>query len=151
MAVQFVISVALSTVVPIMPLFLPDPGREIRGVVSAGAIDIWSGVPASATSRVAIFAAPVRGGLADWHGGKPMVPRSTLGIAVVTLLMAIARNPRQTPGSARRHGRAGGISFRLHRDHRITGAGAVTARADARERLSDTPAAVGVGLGWSWW
>jgi MFS transporter, DHA1 family, multidrug resistance protein len=118
-AMQFVMSIAFSTVVPIMPLFLPNPG-----VVPAGAIDIWFGVLASATSRVAIFTAPVSGGLADRLGGKLMVPRSFFGIAVVTLLMGIARNPWQMLALRGGMG-AGGIQFRLHRDGRITGAGAV--------------------------
>ena len=89
-AVQFVMSIAFSIVAPIMPLFLPDLGVE-----SASAVNMWAGVLASATSFVAIFTAPIWGGLADRYGRKLMVLRSTLGIAAFTFLMGIAQNPWQ--------------------------------------------------------
>ena len=86
--VQFVMSIAFSILSPIMPLFLPE-----LGVVSTEAVAIWAGVLASVTSFIAIFTAPVWGGLADRYGRKLMVLRSTLGISVFTLLMGIAGNP----------------------------------------------------------
>ncbi|MGE0225997.1 MAG: MFS transporter [Acetobacteraceae bacterium] len=89
-AVQFVMSIAFSIVAPIMPLFLPD-----LGVRSESAINMWAGVLASATSFVAIFTAPIWGGLADRYGRKLMVLRSTLGIAIFTFLMGIAQGPWQ--------------------------------------------------------
>jgi MFS transporter, DHA1 family, multidrug resistance protein len=87
-AVQFIMSIAFSIVSPIMPLFLPE-----LGVVSPAAVNMWAGVLASATSCVAIFTAPVWGGLADRYGRKLMVLRSTLGIAIFTFLMGIAQGP----------------------------------------------------------
>jgi DHA1 family multidrug resistance protein-like MFS transporter len=89
-AVQFVMSVAFSIVSPIMPLFLPD-----LGVTSESAINLWAGVLASATSFVAIFTAPIWGGLADRYGRKLMVLRSTLGIGLFTFLMGLALGPWQ--------------------------------------------------------
>jgi DHA1 family multidrug resistance protein-like MFS transporter len=86
--VQFVMSIAFSILSPILPLFLPQ-----LGVVSAEAVDVWAGVLASVTSFVAIFTAPVWGSLADRYGRKLMVLRSTLGIAIFTLLMGVAGNP----------------------------------------------------------
>ena len=86
--VQFVMSISFSIVSPIMPLFLPD-----LGVTSPPAVDLWAGVIASVTSFVAIFTAPIWGGLADRYGRKLMVLRSTLGIAVFTALIAIAHSP----------------------------------------------------------
>ena len=86
--VQFVMSISFSILSPIMPLFLPE-----LGVVSREAVDIWAGVLASVTSFVAIFTAPVWGSLADRYGRKLMVLRSTLGIAIFTLLMGVAGNP----------------------------------------------------------
>ncbi len=86
--VQFVMSIAFSILSPILPLFLPQ-----LGVVSAEAVDVWAGVLASVTSFVAIFTAPVWGGLADRYGRKLMVLRSTLGISIFTLLMGVAGNP----------------------------------------------------------
>lgn len=87
-AVQFVMSISFSIVSPIMPLFLPD-----LGVTSPPAVDIWAGVIASVTSFVAIFTAPIWGGLADRYGRKLMVLRSTVGIAVFTTLIAVAHSP----------------------------------------------------------
>jgi DHA1 family multidrug resistance protein-like MFS transporter len=87
-AVQFVMSVAFSIVQPLMPLFLPD-----LGVATASAVDMWAGVLAAATSFVAIFTGPFWGSLADRHGRKLMVLRSTLGIAVFTSLMGLAQSP----------------------------------------------------------
>jgi DHA1 family multidrug resistance protein-like MFS transporter len=87
-AVQFVMSIAFSIVSPIMPLFLPA-----LGVGSEGAVDLWAGVLAAATSFVAIFTAPIWGGLSDRYGRKLMVLRSTFGIAVFTFLMGLAQSP----------------------------------------------------------
>src|ERR1700742_2426198 len=88
--VQFVMSISFSILSPIMPLFLPE-----LGVVSREAVDVWAGVLASITSFVAIFTAPLWGSLADRYGRKLMVLRSTLGIAIFTLLMGLAQNPWQ--------------------------------------------------------
>jgi DHA1 family multidrug resistance protein-like MFS transporter len=86
--VQFVMSISFSILSPIMPLFLPE-----LGVVSREAVDVWAGVLASITSFVAIFTAPLWGSLADRYGRKLMVLRSTLGIAIFTLLMGLAQSP----------------------------------------------------------
>jgi DHA1 family multidrug resistance protein-like MFS transporter len=86
--VQFVMSISFSILSPIMPLFLPE-----LGVVSREAVDVWAGVLASITSFVAIFTAPLWGSLADRYGRKLMVLRSTLGIALFTLLMGLAQSP----------------------------------------------------------
>ena len=87
-AVQFTMSVAFSILQPVMPLFLPD-----LGVASDSAVDMWAGVLAAATSFVAIFTAPFWGNLSDRYGRKLMVLRSTLGIAVFTMLMGLAQSP----------------------------------------------------------
>src|SRR4051812_39574404 len=89
-AVQFVMSISFSIVSPIMPLILPD-----LGVASPAAVNMWSGVLAAATSFVAIFTAPIWGGLADRYGRKLMVLRSTFGIAAFTFLMGVAQGPWQ--------------------------------------------------------
>ncbi len=86
--VQFVMSISFSIVSPIMPLFLPE-----LGVTSIEGIDLWAGVIASVTSFVAIFTAPIWGGMADRYGRKLMVLRATLGIAVFTALIAVAHSP----------------------------------------------------------
>ncbi|MGE0415861.1 MAG: MFS transporter [Acetobacteraceae bacterium] len=89
-AVQFVMSISFNIVAPIMPLFLPD-----LGVTSSAAVKMWAGVLAAATSCIAVFAAPIWGGLADRHGRKLMVLRSTLGIGIFTFLMGVAQGPWQ--------------------------------------------------------
>jgi DHA1 family multidrug resistance protein-like MFS transporter len=86
--VQFVMSISFSILSPIMPLFLPE-----LGVFSRDAVAVWAGVLASITSFVAIFTAPLWGSLADRYGRKLMVLRSTLGIAIFTLLMGLAQSP----------------------------------------------------------
>ena len=104
-AVQFIMSVAFSIVAPLMPLFLPA-----LGVASPAAVNMWAGVLAASTSFVAIFTAPVWGGLADRYGRKLMVLRSTLGIAVFTFLMGLAQGPWQMLGLRAGMGALAGFS-----------------------------------------
>jgi DHA1 family multidrug resistance protein-like MFS transporter len=54
---------------------------------------MWAGVLAASTSFVAIFTGPFWGNLADKHGRKLMVLRSTIGIAIFTGLMGLAQSP----------------------------------------------------------
>jgi len=126
-AVQFVMSVAFSIVAPIMPLFLPA-----LGVTSDGAVDLWAGVLAAATSFVAIFTAPVWGSLSDRYGRKLAVLRSTFGIAVFTFLMGLAQSPWQM--LALRSGMGALAGF--------TSAATVMVASQVPERR------LGYGLGW---
>jgi MFS transporter, DHA1 family, multidrug resistance protein len=126
-AVQFVMSIAFSIVSPIMPLFLPA-----LGVTSEGAIDLWAGVLAAATSFVAIFTSPIWGSLADRYGRKLMVLRSTFGIAVFTFLMGLAQDPWQM--LALRSGMGALAGF--------TSAATVMVASQVPERR------LGYGLGW---
>src|SRR5215467_5361564 len=86
-AIQFVMTMAFSMLTPIMPLFLPE-----LGVQSAGAIDIWAGILSGVTSFVAAFASPVWGRVADRHGRKLMLVRSSLAIGFFTVLMGLSLN-----------------------------------------------------------
>ena len=103
--VQFIMSIAFSIVSPLMPLFLPA-----LGVASPAAVNMWAGVLAAATSCVAIFTAPVWGGLSDRYGRKLMVLRSTLGIAIFTVLMGLAQGPWQMLGLRAGMGALAGFS-----------------------------------------
>jgi MFS transporter, DHA1 family, multidrug resistance protein len=85
--IQFVMTMAFSMLTPIMPLFLPE-----LGVHSAGAIDIWAGILSGITSFVAAFASPVWGRVADRHGRKLMLLRSSLAIGFFTILMGLSFN-----------------------------------------------------------
>ncbi|MFI4949071.1 MAG: MFS transporter [Alphaproteobacteria bacterium] len=85
--IQFVMTVANSMLTPILPLFLP-----VLGVRSDTAIDIWAGVLNGTTSFVAAFASPLWGQLADRHGRKLMLMRSSLAIGLFTALMGASGN-----------------------------------------------------------
>src|SRR5438477_5149091 len=85
--IQFVMTAAFSMLTPIMPLFLP-----VLGVESEAAIAIWAGVLNGITSLVAAFASPLWGQVADRHGRKLMLLRSSLAIGLFTALMGAAGN-----------------------------------------------------------
>src|SRR5205085_2832993 len=83
--IQFVMTAAFSMLTPIMPLFLP-----VLGVESEAAIDIWAGVLNGVTSLVAAFASPLWGQVADRHGRKLILLRSSLAIGLFAALMGAA-------------------------------------------------------------
>src|SRR5215468_6778079 len=85
--IQFVMTGAFSMLSPIMPLFLP-----VLGVDSASAVALWAGVLAGTTSFVAAFASPLWGRLADRHGRKLMLLRSSIAVGVFAALMGAATN-----------------------------------------------------------
>ena len=85
--IQFVMTMAFSMLSPIMPLFLP-----VLGVKSASAVALWAGGLAGVTSFVAAFASPLWGRLADRHGRKLMLLRSSLAVGLFAGLMGAAGN-----------------------------------------------------------
>jgi MFS transporter, DHA1 family, multidrug resistance protein len=85
--IQFIMTMSFSFLSPIMPLFLPE-----LGVTSDAGIAMWSGILNGSTSFVAAFASPLWGRLADRHGRKPMLLRSSCAIAVFTAFMGMALN-----------------------------------------------------------
>src|SRR5579862_185213 len=85
--IQFVMTVSNSMLTPILPLFLP-----VLGVRSETAVEVWAGVLNGTTSFVAAFASPLWGQLADRHGRKLMLLRSSLAIGLFTALMGAAGN-----------------------------------------------------------
>ena len=85
--IQFVMTAAFSMLSPIMPLFLP-----VLGVDSASAVALWAGILAGTTSFVAAFASPLWGRLADRHGRKLMLLRSSIAVGVFAALMGAAMN-----------------------------------------------------------
>jgi len=80
-------TMAFSMLTPIMPLFLP-----VLGVESESGIDIWAGILNGVTSFIAAFASPLWGTVADRHGRKLMLLRSSLAIGLFTALMGAAGN-----------------------------------------------------------
>src|SRR6516165_2444424 len=85
--IQFIMTAAFSMLSPIMPLFLPE-----LGVGSASAVALWAGILAGTTSFVAAFASPLWGRLADRHGRKLMLLRSSIAVSVFAALMGAATN-----------------------------------------------------------
>src|SRR3954469_14308343 len=85
--IQFVMTAAINFLSPIIPLMLPELGVE-----TARGVAVWSGVITGATSFVAAFASPVWGKVADKHGRKLSLLRSSFAIALFTALMGIATN-----------------------------------------------------------
>ncbi len=85
--IQFTMTMSFSFLTPIMPLFLP-----VLGVQDEAAIDTWSGILAGSTSFVAVFASPLWGRLADRHGRKLMLLRSSCALAIFTALMGLSQN-----------------------------------------------------------
>jgi DHA1 family multidrug resistance protein-like MFS transporter len=92
--IQFVMTAAISFLTPIIPLMLPELGVEtVQGVA------IWSGIITGATSFVAAFASPVWGRVADKHGRKLSLLRSSFAIALFTALMGLSTNVWQFFGA----------------------------------------------------
>jgi DHA1 family multidrug resistance protein-like MFS transporter len=85
-AVQFVMSVALTGMSPVLPLFLPSIGVHERGMV-----EFWAGVLNASSALVAAVASPFWGMLADRHGRKLMVLRSSTAICIFTALMSLSQ------------------------------------------------------------
>ncbi|MEA2737861.1 MAG: transporter, family, multidrug resistance protein [Acetobacteraceae bacterium] len=85
--IQFVMTAAINFLSPIIPLMLPQLGVEtVEGV------DIWSGIITGSTSFVAAFASPIWGRVADRHGRKLSLLRSSFAIALFTAVMGLATN-----------------------------------------------------------
>ena len=85
--IQFVMTMSFSMLTPIMPLFLP-----VLGVRLASAVDLWAGILAGITSFVAAFASPLWGRLADRHGRKLMLLRSSVAVGLFAGLMGASSN-----------------------------------------------------------
>src|SRR5262249_23484081 len=85
--IQFVMTAAFSMLPPLMPLFLP-----VLGVETAAGIALWAGVLNGITSLIAAFASLLWGQVADRHGRKLMLLRSSLAIGLFTALMGAAAN-----------------------------------------------------------
>jgi DHA1 family multidrug resistance protein-like MFS transporter len=85
--IQFVMTAAISFLSPIIPLMLPR-----LGVHTLEGVDVWSGIITGSTSFVAAFASPIWGRVADKHGRKLSLLRSSFAIAVFTALMGLATN-----------------------------------------------------------
>jgi nitrate/nitrite transporter NarK len=85
--IQFVMTAAMSFLSPIIPLMLPQ-----LGVTNLEGVYVWAGVINGSTSFVAAFASPLWGRVADKHGRKLSLLRSSFAIGIFTALMGLATN-----------------------------------------------------------
>jgi MFS transporter, DHA1 family, multidrug resistance protein len=83
--IQLLMTGSFSFLSPIVPLMLPA-----LGVTSVQGVDIWSGAITGATSFVAAFASPMWGRIADKHGRKLSLLRSSCAIAIFTAIMGLS-------------------------------------------------------------
>lgn len=83
--VQFVMSVALTGMSPVFPLFLPDVGVTDRATV-----EFWAGILNAGGFLAAAIMSPLWGQMADRYGRKMMVLRSSTAICVFSALMGLS-------------------------------------------------------------
>jgi MFS transporter, DHA1 family, multidrug resistance protein len=104
-AVQFIMSMAVTVMAPIVPLFLPQ-----LGVTDHSTIDLWAGILNSCNFLLSALLAPVWGSVADRRGRKLMVLRASGGICLVSGLMALVTSVWQLFALTLVMGVAGGFS-----------------------------------------
>jgi MFS family permease len=84
---SFTTIVAMTLILPFLPLYV-----EQLGVTDHAAVVQWSGIAYGATYFAAALAAPLWGRLADRYGGKAMLIRASLGMAIAISLMGMAHD-----------------------------------------------------------
>ena len=87
---QTLTMVAFAFVFPFIPLYVQTLG--VQGTTDAAR---WAGVIGAASAISMAIAQPIWGGLSDQWGRKPMVLRSMIGSAVITVLMGFTTSPEQ--------------------------------------------------------
>jgi DHA1 family multidrug resistance protein-like MFS transporter len=92
--IQFIMTMSVSFLSPIIPLMLPELGVE-----TVEGIGIWTGIITGSTSFVAAFASPLWGRIADRHGRKLSLLRASAAIGVFTGLMGLAQDVWQFFGA----------------------------------------------------
>ncbi|GGJ12243.1 MFS transporter [Alicyclobacillus cellulosilyticus] len=85
--VQCIMMMAFSSSGPFLALYV-----EQLGVKSPQAVDMWTGLIASANFLMSAVMSPVWGAVADRRGRKLMVMRATIAIALFTCGMGLCRN-----------------------------------------------------------
>lgn len=91
--VQLIMRVAMTSIKPFIPLYLPELGVTIPEQVA-----FWAGVAGSVNFIGQVFTQPVWGNLADRYGRKPMVVRSILAVGGFNLLTTWAGTAYQLVG-----------------------------------------------------
>jgi len=88
--VQFMSAVGFSAIFPFLPLYIEELGSS-----SGLSLELLAGLVYSAQAFTMMLAAPIWGALADRHGRKMMVLRSTLAGAVILTLMGFVTSAEQ--------------------------------------------------------
>ncbi len=104
-AVQFLMSMAVTSNAPVIPLFLPT-----LGVAEPGSVEMWSGILNSVNFLISGALAPIWGAVADRRGRKLMVMRASAGVGIVATLMSLVQGPWQLLALTLLMGAAGGFS-----------------------------------------
>ncbi|NNG40216.1 MFS transporter [Flexivirga sp. ID2601S] len=97
--------VAMTMLIPYLPIFVEQLGVDDRGSVVR-----WSGIAYSATFFTAALTAPLWGALGDRFGRKSMLIRASLGMAIVMSCIGLAQNVWQLVGLRLLAGLLGGYS-----------------------------------------
>ena len=89
-AVQCLMSLAVSVTAPILPLYIAE-----LGIHDVAAIEIWSGAVYAVPFIFAALTSPIWGAIGDRFGRKSMVLRSSAAICLFSAAMAFAQNVEQ--------------------------------------------------------
>ena len=84
----FFMSLGISQVSPILPLYFHE-----MGLSDTGSIAQWSGASMGITFLIVCLAAPFWGRLADRKGRKITLIRSSLGMAICSILLGFQTTP----------------------------------------------------------
>ena len=84
----FIISIGMSQLAPILPLYLHE-----MGMTGEDEIAKWSGLIFGANFVTLAIASPIWGRLSDKYGRKPMVLRASLWLGIIMFGMGMAASP----------------------------------------------------------
>ncbi len=87
LTIVFFQSIGMSMLMPFLPLFIKE-----LGVVSEKAQASWSGVIFGVSYLSLALMSPFWGSLGDRYGRKPLILRTTFGVACIALMMSWATN-----------------------------------------------------------
>ncbi|MZP30454.1 MFS transporter [Heliobacterium undosum] len=90
---SFVIVAGMNLSIPFLPVYI-----EQLGHFSVAEIEIWSGLAFGAAYLVSAIVSPIWGRMADRYGRKPLLLRSSLGMAITTALTGLVSNVYQLMG-----------------------------------------------------
>lgn len=102
---MFLVMVAMSMVMPFLPLFI----QHDLGITNEGEVTTWAGIVFGANFLTAGLVSPIWGNLADKHGRKIMILRSGYCMSVIIALTGFSNSVWQLLGLRLLNGTVGGI------------------------------------------